>query len=278
MIRRLFLLAGALFGCGLLVASESSECATISVKGNQGTISADTIRPLDSIALTLLQAYGITVSAEEPEYQFAGDLQDISQADPEWSAQHLGAHYNVPKRRRLQIDFPALPNGTPQDISKLLHAVVRNANDQMPFGFRLDVDDEFYVFVPTRTHDAKGTSVAVLPLLDRRVTIPAGDRSIAETARLMTDALSAQTGLHVSCCQSIVAGIPWGMAVVSFEAHDEPARNVLERLIRLSQTTSTVSSRYSWVLRCESVWCFINLEQAWYGECRDALHLQSVKR
>jgi hypothetical protein len=67
------------------------------------------------------------------------------------------------------------------------------------------------------------------------------------------------------------------MAVVSFEAHDEPGRNVLERLIRLSQTTSTVSSRYSWVLRCESGWCFINLEQAWYGECRDALHLQSVK-
>src|SRR5664279_31461 len=205
MIRRLLLLTGILLGCGSLVASESSECTTISVKGNQGAIVVDTIRPLDSIALTLLQVYGITVSAEEPEYQFAGDLQDISQADPEWSAQHAGAHYNVPKRRRLQIDFPALPDGTPEDIPKLLHEVVRNANDQMPFGFRLDVDDEFYVFVPTRTHDANGTSVAVLPLLDRRVTIPPGDRSIAETAKLMTDALSAQTGLHISCCQSLGA-------------------------------------------------------------------------
>ena len=269
------MLAAALFGCSLLAASQSSECAIISVKENQGTLVADSIRPLDSIAKTLAQVYGIAVSAEEPDYQFAGDLQDISQADLEWSAQHPGVHYKVSKRRRLQIDFPAQRDGAPQNIRELVQGIVQTANTQLPFGFRLDVDGEFYTFVPTRTQDAKGASIAVTPLLDRHVTILPGNRSIAASAKLMADALSAQTGMHVSCCQSFVAGIPWGMAVVSFEAQDEPARKVLERLIRLSQTASTVSSRYYWLLRCDSGWCFINLEHVWGGECRDALHLQS---
>jgi hypothetical protein len=54
------------------------------------------------------------------------------------------------------------------------------------------------------------------------------------------DQLSGQTGLHVSCFQSFVggipwcvAGIPWGRAAVLFQADDEPAREVLRRLISI---------------------------------------------
>jgi len=103
----------------------------------------------------------------------------------------------------------------------------------------------------------------VTPLLDRRVTIPARTRSIAATAAFMADALSAQTGLRVSCCQSAVAGIPWGMAEVAFEANNEPARNVLTRLIAAAAPGQ--SDRVYWLQRCDplpSTWCFINLAYA----------------
>jgi hypothetical protein len=58
-------------------------------------------------------------------------------------------------------------------------------------------------------------------------------RRIFEHAQLLVDSLQQQTGLRISCCQSFLSGIPWGNAVVSFEARDEPARTVLLQLLRL---------------------------------------------
>jgi hypothetical protein len=43
---------------------------------------ADSIRVVDSVATTLAQRFGVLVNAEEPQYQFSGDLQDITEADP----------------------------------------------------------------------------------------------------------------------------------------------------------------------------------------------------
>jgi hypothetical protein len=38
--------------------------------------------------------------------------------------------------------------------------------------------------VPTATRDANGFAVAAMPLLDRRVTIPLGNRRVSESAKL----------------------------------------------------------------------------------------------
>jgi hypothetical protein len=43
---------------------------------------------------------------------------------------------------------------------------VQNANEQTPFGYRLDIDGEFATLVPTTTRDAKGDLVRTTPLLD----------------------------------------------------------------------------------------------------------------
>ena len=71
---------------------------------------------------------------------------------------------------------------------------------------------------------------------------------------------SAQTGLRVSCCQAGVAGIPWGLAEIFFEANDEPARSVLKRLCTAAAINQP--DRDYWLQRCDplpSAWCFINL-------------------
>ncbi|MEO8659622.1 MAG: hypothetical protein ABI693_14210, partial [Bryobacteraceae bacterium] len=73
------------------------------------------------------------------------------------------------------------------------------------------------------------------------------------------DALSAQTGVRVSCCQGDLAGYLWGLEFIAFEAHDEPARTVLRRLV------AATPGRYHYLQLCEPVspgngtWCFINL-------------------
>jgi hypothetical protein len=117
-----------------------------------------------------------------------------------------------------------------------------------------------YPLVPTTTRDVQGRLIDVPPLLDQKITIPLGTRGVAEHAKLMAEALSAQTGFHVSCCQASVAGIPWGMEKLPFEASDEPARSVLLRLIR------SVRGRYFYLQRCDPVqsgrqtWCFLNVQ------------------
>ena len=248
--------------------AQTDECAKVEKTGESVTVVADSIRPVDSIANTLAQRFGIVVSAEEPQYQFSEELEDVSKADPRWSAEHPNVHYQVPKRRHIELRFPLSPSGTLLDPTAALRQVVEKANQQTPFGYRLDVDGEFFTFVPTTTRNSSGSVVPAIPLLDRKVTIPSGTRRINEHAKMMADSLSTQTGLRVGCCQTAIAGIPWGMAIVTFEAHDEPARKVLERLIRLNQESSRVSSRNNWMLRCDHEWCFINLSNVLGAGCR----------
>src|SRR6202161_4193060 len=91
--------------CGLAIAAsalgQTSECAKVTRIGDEVTMIADSIRVVDSIATTLAQRFGVLVNAEEPQYQFSGDLQDIRDADPDRSAQHPTQHYLVSKRRTM---------------------------------------------------------------------------------------------------------------------------------------------------------------------------------
>jgi hypothetical protein len=159
------------------------------------------------------------------------------------------------------VRFALREDGSPEDIRGVLQALVDQANARFPFAYRLD--DWSLTLTPTKTRDAAGNVVAVTPLMDRRVTIPPGKRMVAESAKMMADALSAQTGLKVSCCEGVVAGIPWGLTVAPFEAHDEPARSVLKRLVKAELQGRP--NRYYWLQRCDpqpSSWCFINLMYA----------------
>lgn len=166
----------------------------------------------------------------------------------------------VPKGGTLEVEFTLGADGAPEDTRALLNNLINQANGKFPFGYRLNDQGGAFTLIPTHSRDTLGRRIEITPLLDRRVTITAGTRTIAETASLMTAQLSAQTGLRVSCCQGSVAGIPWGMTSVTFETHDEPARSVLKRLIASDLQGRAIG--YYWLQRCDplpSAWCFINL-------------------
>jgi hypothetical protein len=239
--------------------AQSPEAGRIEHDGNQATLIVESPRPLDSAAITIAEQFGIPVSAEDPPYVYQDDVKDVT-AEVARRANPL-RRILVPKGGRLEVQFTLRPDGSPVDVRALLRDLVSRANAQFPFGYRLDDDGVSLVLVPTHTRDLLGRAVEITPLLERRVTIPPGSRTIAATAKLMADALSAQTGLRVSCCQGVVAGIPWGMMEVAFEARDEPARSVLKRLIAASLEGRP--NGYYWLQRCDplpSQWCFINLQ------------------
>jgi len=224
-----------------------------------GRLIVDSPRPVDSAAVTLANEFGIRVNVEDPPYAFRDEVKDVSAGvSPE---ARIRRTVLIPKGGRLEIHFFLTPDGKIADIPSVLQGLADAANAQFPFEYRVETDGGWFTLVPTHSRDSLGRSIPVTPLLDRRVTIPAGTRSIAASAQLMTEALSAQTGLSVSCCQTGVAGLPWGMGQAPFSADDETARSVLKRLIELASLNQP--SRDYWLERCDplpSAWCFINLK------------------
>jgi hypothetical protein len=240
--------------------AQDPELGRIDISTGVAVLTVDSPRPMDSVAKTLAQGYGLVINSEDAEYLYSGDMQDLtSETVP---GVHRGLHGFVPKGGKLAVTFAVKPDGSPQDSRGLLQAAVDAANAKFPFAYRLEVEGHSYTFIPTATRDVQGRVVGIPALLDRKITIPPGTRTVIEHAKLMTDALAAQTGFHVSCCQGAIAGIPWGMDKVSFEARNEPARSVLQRLIR------SVSGQYYYLERCDPVspgretWCFINVQSS----------------
>jgi hypothetical protein len=269
-----FLFAGLLATSLLGGQQDPNDCASLKENENEITLRAESWDPVVTIGRTLSDRYGINLSVEAPKWAFPGDTEDVAIADPTFSAEHNNIHYDVMKRHALEVRFST--SGDPIDVARLLSQVVEAANKEMPYGYRLDVDGNAYALVPTKTRNSNGDVDDVLPLLDRRVTIPLGTRSIAEHANLMADELSRQTGLHIDCCQSYVAGVPWGMAKVEFQADNKPAREILTWLIHAEQqSNSQASSQHPnydhWVVRCDGTgapWCSIQVEGTHSALCR----------
>ena len=274
MRRFVFFLASLLASSPIGDEQNPNECASVTENGDEVTIRAESWDPVFNIGRTLADRYGISVSVEAPKWAFSSDTEDVAVADPEFSEQHNNIHYDVMKRHTVEVRFSPSGNMHPDDVAELLRQVANAANKEMPYGYRLDASGE-YALVPTSTRNSNGDLEDVLPLLDRNVTIPSGTRNIAEHAKLMADELSKQTGLHVGCCQALVAGVPWGTAQISFEANNKPARQVLKQLMVAEQKANSESSATHpyydhWVVRCDGTgapWCFIEVESRYSARC-----------
>jgi hypothetical protein len=242
-MRHLIRILAMLIAISTAGVPQTSEVAQIERLDDSAVLFVNTFRPLDAIATKLEVQFGVAVSAEDPVFQFRGDMMDIS-----LEVSRVRPGTLVPARWGFEVRFQLNSDGSPQNVRELLAGIVAEANLRSPFAYRLDEAGGAFFFVPTRTRDAQGQPIAMTPLLDRPVTIPPGVRRINESASLMAADLSRQTGLQVSCCQSAIAGYPWGMEEVMFAANNEPARSVLRHL-----------GLNHWHMRCDEKFCFIDM-------------------
>lgn len=260
-----------------VATSQSSQCAEIKKTDYEITLTARSWNPVAMLGTTLADLYGQRIVVEDPQWAFPYDTKDISVADPAWTAKHHNAHELVMKAHTLRVRFPINADGSVQDFAHVVQQIADEANKQMPYGYRMQRFGDIYDLVPMSTRDASGKVVLVTPMLDLHVTIPRGTRPIADHARLMAEQLSKQTGFHISCCQSLVAGVPWGLASVEFGADDQPAREVLRSLIQLEAVENgAASARHPdytfWAVRCDgsgSPWCSIEVQARYSGFCRN---------
>ena len=94
------------------------DVATVERVGDFSTLSVNTFRPLDAVATTLELKFGIVVSAEDPFFQFSGDLEDVSVRNPEMRSGAL-----VPASWGFDVRFPVKPDGSPQDPLGMLRSM-----------------------------------------------------------------------------------------------------------------------------------------------------------
>jgi hypothetical protein len=229
MMMRLCVMIG-LLASAVAGLAQNPEVGRIDRRGDRAVLVVEGPRPVDSAALTLAKEFGVAISVEDPLFVSAGNF-------------------------RVEIPFALNATGTPSDLPGLVRDLITAANSRLPFAYRIDAEGARLTLVPTGTKE--------MPLLDRRVTIPAGTRSVAASAGLMAEALAAQTGMRVSCCQAFVAGIPWGLQETSFGADNESARSVLRRLIVAASPQH--ADHTFWLQRCDPKppgWCFLNLMYA----------------
>jgi hypothetical protein len=239
------------------------EFGHIERRGDTARIVAGSSRPLDMAALTLSTCLGLSVSSEDPQYHYLGDLLDVTA--PQWAAQHPEAHVYAGRPGKVEVTFSVLPDGSPRDTSELLAEIAQQVNEQQPYAFKVHMrtlsDRTFYSFVPTRTRDEKGVLEDAHPYMDTNVIIPEQTSTISRQESLMSDSLSETLGLVFSCCRAIMIGNPSGERSVKYQADGVPAREVLEDLMVSDGTEESYS------LRCQPLekghkHCFINVHGA----------------
>lgn len=64
---------------------------------------------------------------------FRGDMMDISAEVPRLKPGTL-----VPKRQKIEVDFPVDANGLPRDFRDLLQRIADQPNAQSGFAYRVD--------------------------------------------------------------------------------------------------------------------------------------------
>ena len=236
------------------------EYGRIEWHGETATLFAGNVRPLDEVAHTLSTCLGIPVSSEDPPYIYVGDLLDVT--DPQWAARHSDQHFYAPMPAEVEIAFNVDSHGMPTDLPQLLQDAAQQVNRQQPYSYRVYESSgrgqSFYSFVPTTSHNGKGVLEATPPYLDHNITIAPETAPIHEIASLLTRALSMETGQQFDCCQAIVIGRPWGDQSITYQAAKQPARTVLEDLMR------STGDKESYSMRCEPMdkrFCFISVRE-----------------
>lgn len=208
-------------------------------------------RPLAAVISQLETRYGWIITYEDPPYEAAADLDDVT-LDVARDPQNFKGKVLVPRRRRFDFKYPKADQPRAED---LLAAVIRDYNlAGNNDAFRLLRTGAFFHVVPSVSDDKNGTPTSRQSRLDVRVTIPDAERSVLKTVELVVDHVRELIGVPV-----VMGQVPTNFLAqkkLRTDATNEPARDVLVRAL-----TST-GRDLSWRLTCDpgaTKFCFFNV-------------------
>jgi len=194
----------------------------------QGTITLtfEDYRPL-AVALDALQARcGAAINYEDPPYQNAADLEDVS--TPQQRAQSPGYHLMGPRKGTVSITAnTAAFTGSAADQLFLLTGLVNSyRGNGMPGDFAIEQANGQGYVIATRVMGRDGKMIDVKSPMKVQISVPSAQRSLYDTVATILDAVSAATGERVE-----PGAVPnWLGPPLTFGAEQESARDALARL------------------------------------------------
>lgn len=224
-------IAGAALLAAIALPLASQERA-ITRHNGAATISINDPRPLAQAIIALRQEYGWAVDYEEPPWEGASELRDLSSAA--WHASHPGARgFVVPSGGKFQSTYTEAPDMWSSASGELavLEKVVSDYNasgNPGRFAVREQADGS-YAVVPVSAENGNGNVISVHPYLDTVISIPSGTRSADTTMDLILSATSATTGI-VGRQGGLGSFNLMRQSMVTLGGTNEPARDFLLQL------------------------------------------------
>ena len=210
-------------------------------------LSVNDARPMAEAVLSLIRTYPVTITYEDPRYEYAGDLHDVARQvskTPHPPFRSIG-----PRGGALQATYDVSEEtGAPLDMAAAIQSVV-DANNLARFGGHFEVRQSGATFhvVPTEVRDGKGRWVPQQSLLDAPITFSSGgNKDGFGLIEAILREVSAASGERIVGGRPAIAinctspGCIENERVV--DATNEPARDVLMQLV------SSLNPRYTWLL------------------------------
>lgn len=235
--------------CGLLALL----CSGNPIDAQQSTalnLSFTVARPLEAVIRELENRYGWIITFEDPPYEAAADLEDITLE----AVKDLNTKAKViaPRRRHFEFHQSRVDASRPEEV---LSVLIRDYNDSGNGDeFELRRTGAVFHVVPTVSSDAIGIRTSRQSRLDVRVTVPQGERSVMALLQMIIAQVREQTGVHVTL--GIVPQNALAQKTVRFSATNERAQDVLVRAL------ATMEANLSWRLQCDpgsTKFCFFSI-------------------
>lgn len=198
---------------------------------SQVSIKVRDARPLAEAAVELERQLGVLVTYEDPPYEYAGDIEDVTAAVRKDG--DLSKRVFAPRSGPLVFSYP-IPAGAGTDVREAAVRALADTYNSANDGARFQVValQQYLHIVPTMSRNAAGVLEGRRSLLDVSVSMPAQEKTLMEAVTDLLQRLSESNGVQVG-----VGSVPINLMLqtkTSTQADNENARAVLQRFLSAS--------------------------------------------
>lgn len=200
-------------------------------------------RPLKEAVLQFIKRYPVTITYEDPRYEFAGDIRDVT--DQVRKSPNPENHRTlIPSGGVLQTSYTvSTDTAQPVNVASAIQGMVETKNAN-PVGGRFDVFQSVRAFhvVPVGVRQSNGTWVKQTSVLDVPISLTVQETDGYHLLEAILEQASAASGQDIR--GPVLPGSPNPLFRYrgKVEATDEPAREVLMTMLH------SINPRFSWTL------------------------------
>ncbi len=213
-------------GTSMLWAVAMMATASILAAQTAPTINVSEPRPLSSALDALERIVGTSFNYEDPPYENMADLQDVS--TPQQRAATPGYQLLVPRSGQVTAELqPITTSVSPGDVLIDVNALITSYGQNSLSGdFTVEQANGVFYVTPTTVLGANGVVRSVTSPMASIVSVPYAQRSVADTAQAIFNAVNAATGVKI-----VIGTFPFlPTQMVSFGVSSESARDALAAL------------------------------------------------